>query len=193
MADASNPRIGLLLTGEKFEALLTWLDSDCEAAGREYTKIQRGLIGLFAAKGFSDAEGLADETINRVADRLPEIGPDYQGARVRYFRGVAHNIIYEANRRKEVPTDSPPERPTKQTDASDEYDCLLKCLQFLPYGEREFILDYHVYNGAEKIANHEAMAKEKRISVNTLRVQAHRLRARIEKCVLECVEQMRKK
>ena len=54
------------------------------------------------SKGFSDAEDLADETINRVAKRLPEIRESYVGDPVRYFHGVARFIIREMIRRKEV-------------------------------------------------------------------------------------------
>jgi DNA-directed RNA polymerase specialized sigma24 family protein len=186
------PRIALPLTREKFKDLLNWLNSDSEVAGKVYTDIQNGLIGMFAARGFSDPESLADDVINRVADRLPTIGPGYQGKPVHYFRGVARNVAFEAGRRKEIATDTLPEYPTKEIEVTDEYNCLLKCLQFLPAHERDFILDYHVYDGADKIASHEVMAKEKGVSVGTLRVQAHRLRVRLEKCVLECVQKLQR-
>lgn len=175
------------LTCEKLEALLKWLDSDRYAAGERYRTIQTALIGIFASKGFSDAEGLADEVIDRVADRLPQIGPTYDGEPARYFRGVARNVIFEAGRRKEVATDPLPERPTKKPDVSDEYKCLLNCLRFLNPKKRELILDYHVYERADKIANHRVMAEELDISENALRVLAHRVRCHLEKCVRECV------
>lgn len=181
------------LTGEKFHALLQWLNSDSTVAATEYMSIQRGLIAIFAAKGLCDAEGLADEAINRVADRLHEIGPDYDGKPMNYFRGVAKNIIFETNRRKEIATDSIPERPTKQIVVSDEYNCLVKCLAFLSSEERNLILDYHVYEGHDKVVNHLAMAEEIETSISNLRVKAFRIRERLEKCVLECVERLNKR
>ncbi len=181
------------LTSESFEALLKWLDSDREAAGQKYRIIQDGLIRIFASKGFSDAESLADEAINRVAKRLPEIMQDYQGEPVHYFRGVANKIILEARRRKEIATDRLPERPIEVKDVSDEYECLLRCLEFSPPDKRDLILDYHVYEGGDKIVNHEIMAEERHISVSALRVQAHRARVRLEKCVRECVEAIKRK
>jgi hypothetical protein len=180
----------LPLTSEKFNALLKWLNLDPTAAGQQYLSIQKGLIAMFAAEGFCDAEGLADETINRVADRLPEIGPDYDGKPVRYFRGVARNIIFETKRRKEIATDTLPERPVKHVDVSDEYNCLVKCLRFLSSKDRDLILDYHVYEGHDKVVNHLTMANEYETSISNLRVRAYRLRDRLEKCVLECVEQL---
>jgi DNA-directed RNA polymerase specialized sigma24 family protein len=182
----------LPLTGEKLDALLKWLDSDPEAAARRYTFIQTGLIAMFAASELSDAEGLADEVINRVADKVPQIGPDYDGDPAHYFRGVARKVIFEARRRKEIATDTLPERPTKNVEVSEEYKCLVKCLEFLTPKKREFILDYHVYDGADKISNHVLMAEELNVSVNALRVKAHRLRIGLEKCVSECIERLKR-
>ena len=190
---SSNSRIPLPLTSEKLDVLLHWLGSDPNAAGTEYLTIQRGLIAMFAAEGFSDAEDLADETINRVADRLPEIRATYDGKPVRYFRGVARNIIFEAKRRKEIATDSPPERLTKPVDVSDEYNCLIRCLTFLASKDRDLVLDYHVYEGHDKVLNHLAMAEENETSVNNLRVKAYRIRERLEKCVRECLERLNKR
>ena len=184
---ASRIPLPLSLTKEKLEALLVWLNSDRQVACKKYEAIQKGLIGIFSAKGCSNAEDLADETIDRVIDRLSEIGPGYEGDPACYFRGVARNIVFEIGRRKEFPTDRLPERPTKPVEFSDEYRCLMKCLQFVAPEDRELILDYHVYEGADKVANHITMATELKITVNALRVKAYRIRVRLEKCVFDCL------
>lgn len=181
------------LTRETFEALLAWLDPNRETAARKYETIRAGLIRIFVSKGFSDAEDLADQAINRVATRLPEIRDSYVGEPANYFRGVARNIVIEGWRRKEVATDTLPERPSKLTDPGDEYECLLRCLKFLSPDKRELILDYHLYEGQEKITNHRIMSGELGVSENALRVKAHRIRAGLEKCVRECAEAMSRK
>jgi DNA-directed RNA polymerase specialized sigma24 family protein len=186
-------RSALSLTPENFEALLAWLDPDRDAAGRKYEVIRSGLVRIFVSKGLSDAESMADEVINRVAARVPEIGPGYVGEPAAYFRGVARNLLLESWRRKEVATDNPPERHLKPSEPDDEYECLLRCLKFLPREKRELVLDYHAYEGADKIATHRAMAQELSVSENALRIQAHRLRARLEQCVTECVRSLRGK
>jgi RNA polymerase sigma factor (sigma-70 family) len=183
----------LSISPETFEALLAWLDPDREAAGRKYEFIRAGLIRIFVSKGISDAEDLADETINRVAARLREIVPEYTGEPAAYFRGVARNILLEAWRRKEIATGLLPEQQIKLTEASDKYDCLLRCLKFFPREKRELILDYHAYSGRDKIANHRVMAEELHITESALRVQAHRARVQLEKCVLKCVKSLRAK
>lgn len=181
------------LTDEKFEALLRWLNSNRDVAAGEYEAIRKRLIGMFTANELSDAEALADETIDRVGDRLADIVAEYEGPPLRYFRGVARNIIFEELRRKEIATDRLPERPTRNVDVSEEYTCLLRCLEFLKPKDRDFLLDYHVYDGADKITNHLLMAEELGVSVTYLRVKAHRARISLEKCVLDCVERLRKK
>ena len=56
--------------------MLAWLDSDRERAGQKYEEIRCGLIKIFVCQGCTDPEGLADETINRVIRKIPEIVPD---------------------------------------------------------------------------------------------------------------------
>ncbi len=190
---APGARNVLPLTPEKFEALLKWLDPDREVAGQKYEIIRAGLVRIFVAKCLSDAESLADEVINRVADKLPEVAPGYVGEPVRYFRGVARKLVLEARRGREVATGALPERPVRVTEISDELECLRRCLKFFPSEKREMLLDYYVYKGGDKIAVHRIMAAELGITETALRVQAHRARVRLEACVRECVETIRMK
>jgi RNA polymerase sigma factor (sigma-70 family) len=146
------------------------------------------LVKIFVSHGFSDAEDLADQTINRVITRLPDIRDNYVGEPARYFHGVARNVIREARRRKEVLIDPPLERFNLINDStSDEYECLLKCLQLLTREKRELILDYHLYEKQNKIEHHKRMARELGITEGALRTRAHHIRASLEKCVSKCV------
>ena len=143
------------------------------------------------SKGFSDAEDLADETINRVMKKLPEIQETYVGEPVRYFHGVARFILREMGRRKEVTVDELPVSPLKPDIHSDEYDCLMKCLQFLQSDKRDLILDYYIYDGRDKIAQHRRMATELGITGGALRGQAHHVRRNLENCIHQCIDRMR--
>src|SRR5215216_2251273 len=67
------------LTSEEFDDLLSWLDPNRERAGSRYEEIRAGLIKRFRWRGCSDAEDLADKTINRVVKKLPEIRATYKG------------------------------------------------------------------------------------------------------------------
>lgn len=143
------------------------------------------------SKGFSDAEDLADETINRVMKRLSEIRETYVGEPVKYFHGVARFIIREAGRRKEVAVDELPVSAVEPDVHSHEYDCLVKCLRFLPPEKRELILDYYIYDGRDKIEQHHRMASELGITDGALRGRAHQLRGNLEKCIQQCVQLMK--
>src|SRR6185369_14624999 len=158
----------LTIDNESFDALLAWLDPDREIAGQKYEVIRAGLIRIFVSKGFSDAEDLADETIN----------------------GVARFIIREMIRRKEVAVEVVPVFSGETEVHSDEYDCLLKCLRFLPADKRDLILDYYVYDGRDKIAQHRRMAEELGITEGALRGRAHHIRGTLEKCIQQCILRM---
>lgn len=183
------------LTSDSFKALLSWLDPDPEVAGRKYITIHSGLVRIFVSKGFSDSENLADKTVNRVISRLPDIRENYVGNPANYFRGVARKVMHEAWDEPETATGVLPERPTRAADTSDEFECLRRCLKKFSPEEREFILDYHVYDyeGHEKIEHHKCMAEEEDVEASTLRVRAFRLRAALEKCIAQCVETFRVK
>src|ERR1044072_5403667 len=117
----------LAINEESFESLLAWLDPDRETAGQKYEVIRAGLIRIFVSKGFSDAEDLADETMNRVMKRLAEIRDTYVGEPARYFHGVARFVMREMSRRKEIAVDVMPFSTLEAEVHSDEYDCLVKC------------------------------------------------------------------
>jgi RNA polymerase sigma factor (sigma-70 family) len=176
---------------ESFESLLAWLDPNREIAGQKYEVIRGGLVRIFVSKGFSDAEDLGDTVINRVMKKLPEIRDTYVGEPVRYFHGVARNIIRETLRRREIATETVPSFSDEVESHSDEYDCLVKCLRFVARDKRELILDYHIYDGRDKVVHHRHMAKELGISEGALRGRAHHLRGSLEKCIQQCLEGMR--
>lgn len=175
-----------------FDDLLAWLDSDRDIAARKYETIRAGLIRIFVAKGFSDAEDLADETIARVTKRLPEIRGSYVGDPARYFHGVARNVAREAYRRKEIATDESPVASIRITNQSDESECLKRCVQFLAREKLELIHDYHVYAGHDKIEQHKIMADELNITLGALRLRALHIRSDLEKCVQQCMKTLRK-
>lgn len=179
----------MAINKELFDALLEWLDPDRDTAGQKYEAIRAGLVRMFVSKGISDAGHLADETMDRVMRRLPEIRESYVGDPVKYFHGVARNLIREAMRGKEVATEVVPERLKKDDpDQNETSECLSKCLKELPRDKRELILDYHLYQGKAKIEHHRQMAGELAISEGALRTRAHHLRVTLEKCVLECID-----
>jgi DNA-directed RNA polymerase specialized sigma24 family protein len=183
----------LTINKDSFDALLEWLHPDRDKAAQQYELIRGGLIRFFVTHGLADAEYYADETIDRVVKRLPEIRAAYVNEPVRYFHGVARNVLREAMRRREVPTDVLPERNLSRAADDELAKCLRECLRSLPAEKHELIHDYHVYDGHLKIDSHREMATELSISVGALRTRAHHVRVALEDCVEQCMSASRHK
>jgi len=181
-------RIEPNITQESFDALLDWLDPDRGFAGQKYEIIRAGLVKMFVAKGFSDAEQLADVTIDRVVCRLPDIRTDYLGEPACYFYGVARNIVHEARRRKEIAMDVPQFSVDEIIDVSEEMECLRKCLKRLPGQQRKLMLEYYGGDERARIERRKKLALERELTTVTLRVRAHRIRAALQECVLRCLK-----
>src|SRR5689334_8976445 len=61
----------------KFEKLLVWLNADRDKAGQKYESIRQRLIYIFRQRGCSTPEDLADETIDRVIQKIEKLVEDY--------------------------------------------------------------------------------------------------------------------
>ena len=184
------------LTSEAFDLLLSWLDPDRERAGVKYEEIRAGLIRGFQRHGCTQPEDLADETINRVARRLPEIMPAYVGDPARYFHGVAHNVHLEHLRKQhEVKQLEPAELPVSDAppggldEIEPEFFCLKQCMQQLTPRNREMILQYYQGERGVKIRLRQELAERLGIKLANLRLQAQRVRGNLKKCILICLRQ----
>jgi DNA-directed RNA polymerase specialized sigma24 family protein len=171
------------LMQESFDALLAWLDPDRERAGQKYEIIRGGLIKIFIAKNFSDAEDLTDLTINRVISRLPDIQEDYVGDPASYFYGVARYIAYEAKRRPEIAVNVSLLSTVEVAEVSVEIECLRHCLELLPADQRDLVLEYYLQEQRQQIVYRKRLMRELNLTATALRVRAHRIRMALQKCV----------
>lgn len=178
--------MAIAVTQEQFDLLLAWLGADRDSAARKYETIRSGLVRIFISKGFSDAEDLADETINRVTVRLPNMRASYSGEPACYFHGVARNVIRETRRRKEVASGEIEGRVEARFEISEEHDCLGHCLNRLPDSKRDLILDYYLYEGHRKVQHHKQMATHLKISEGAIRSRAFQIKLSLEKCMRRC-------
>ena len=176
-----------VLTQGSFDALLAWLDPNRELAGRKYEDIRTRLIKIFSCRGCCEPEDLADETINRVTNKLKDIESSFIGEQARYFYGVANKVHLEYLRKKPAPTLPP---PTHDPDAIErEYNCLEKCMQRLTSDNRELVLQYYQEEKQAKIDHRKRLAEQLGIALNALRIRAHRIRASLHECVRNCVRE----
>lgn len=186
---------------KKFNKLLNWLDSDRDKAALQYEHIRRALIKIFVARGFSNAEDLADETIDRVIIKIETIEASYQGAKIRYFLGVAKYLIKETNKSREVQAYDLPfleevkdqnsvayEKIAKQT-SDNQKECLAKCLTIINKKQKNLILKYYDVNKSNKVLRHKKLSEKKLASDNALRNQIHRIKNKLKKCCEKCMNE----
>ena len=176
------------VTQEGFDALLEWLDRNRETAGEKYEKIRQRLIRVFHGRGCCEAEELTDETINRVTLKLPQVIGNYVGEPSLYFYGVAINIHREWLRnQKTVQTDKLPEAVLEDDTAEIEFECLENCLEKLPAGHRQLIVEYYRENKSAKIENRKELAKNLGLTAAAMQTKTFRIRAGLQDCIRKCV------
>ncbi len=179
------------LTQAQFDSLLGWLDADRNAAASKYERIQLRMIRIFACRGCNEAESLADETIDRVAAKVDWLIANYVGDPTLYFYGVAQNVFREYLRRKPRTDPSPGPASGAAKSDSDErsHVCLDNCLEHLPRENTSLVMRYYEGEKQAKISNRKRLAQELGITLDALRIRAHRIRGDLRKCVLHCLEQ----
>lgn len=193
------------MKSEHFENLLQRLDPDRERAGEKYEDLRRRLIKFFEWNSCFPAEDLADETLDRVAEKLPDVAVlDVVG----FAWGVAKYVRQESSKRSErmvqisnlpggteLPSQASGPEKAVQEEIEDERraQCLRRCLHRFSQEDRELFLKYHDVQG-EHTEYRQRLAADWGLSIGALRVRINRLRERLEKCLLECMAvQMRNK
>ena len=169
---------------EAFDRLLSALDADRDRAGEAYEHLRERTAGLLRWWGASDAEDLADLTLDRVARKLEEGATIANGSFGAYVRGVARMIFYESRRRPQVHVaDGAYLAPPPSSDP-DLLNCLDSCLQGLNPDDRRTVLRYY---GDGKLSDvRKRLGEELGVTMTALRIRAHRLRMQLERCVVAC-------
>jgi DNA-directed RNA polymerase specialized sigma24 family protein len=181
------------LGAEGFASFLAWLDPDPERAARMYTDIQKRLTRMFDYRGCDQPEELADETITRVMRQSADLAESYEGDPVRYFYGVARNVVrqhYTARSRAQARVLLATPAPPPPEDLERRHACLDRCLESaLTPDERHLILEY--YRSEKRgghIAHRGGLAQDAEVSSSTLRKRTERIRRRLGECLLACLE-----
>lgn len=192
-----------VLTREALDGLLAFLDSDPVRAADEYEQVRRRLMKLFRWRGCLSFEECTDQTIDRVARRIADGGEIRTTNPYSLFYGVAINVIREHWRRSERESQamdgvyrsrelSPnPEDLVARKDDERQMqmrgECLRRCLRTLPEDAVSLIKKYYAEGDVLDKNQRKQIAEALKISVNTLRVRAFRIRIEVEKCVQICL------
>ncbi len=179
-----------VLTEDCFNRLLEALDPDRHRAAEQYEHLRRSLMRYFDWRGSIYYERDADETIDRVARKLCEgrlVDELYS-----YALGVARNVALESLRlqqKEQASVDVSPtvsSNPKEDEDFDLRFDCFESCLAQLPTDKRDLILAYYEGDKRSRIANRQKLADEAGMPIGRLRIQAHRIREKLEKCIEQC-------
>jgi DNA-directed RNA polymerase specialized sigma24 family protein len=157
-------------------------------------------VKFFERNKCAGTEALADETIDRVAKRL-EI-EEVRDVNLFCF-GVARRIYLES-RRKAARVVSIQENPEGEALLADDMDleeriveeltqakglrCLEKCLGSLPSACHHLIVEYYKGERQARITQRQDLARNRGISIETLRNEAHIVRERLKGCVHKCLK-----
>jgi DNA-directed RNA polymerase specialized sigma24 family protein len=198
-----------VITQESFNRLLAELHPDTELAGEQYEKIRRKLVKMFQWRGCVRAEECADETFNRVAQKICEGARLWVDEPYSYFHGVALNVLREYWRSPEQKAEPLEEvAPSQALSAAPEelmlrergyrekerlLECLNRCLQKLPPESFHLITRYHQGEEAPDKVRRKELANALGIPLNALRIRAYRIRVEIEECVGHCLERRPKR
>ena len=170
---------------ESFDKLLRWLDADRDQAAKHYHKIQSRLIGIFAAKGCTDPEDLADQSFNIATLKIDWLLGNYEGDPALYVYGIAKKVFLE---QKPKPNPGLPPPGPDSTELEKRSICLDQCLdQLTTPEERRLVLRYHEKIKQEKIQIRRQLADEWGISINALRIKVCHILARLRPCLKDCL------
>jgi len=196
-------KIAWVINEAAFGKLLALFDADAERAGEKYELMRSKLIKFFRCRGCRTPHELADEVMNRLARRIDDGETIRPETLAEYFYGVAHNVLRESLRNPETafssletlpPSEHPKENPvrlaehiTAKRETERRLACLESCVEKLPPETRQLIVSYYEEETGAKIGNRRRLAEAAGIPMNALRIRVHRIRAKLEKCVIECL------
>ncbi len=182
--------------------LLAALDADEVLAAEKYGTLRYKLVNLLTWKGCSnsDADELADRTLDRVAAKIAE-GEKVENISA-YAASVARFILLEHNRKKreDAAGDDLPEVAVGPAieilaDRDERMDCLRDCMaSTVPSStDQRIIVGYYDSEANEKNKHaRKRLAESLGMSIGALKVKACRLRDKLERCINDCVDRVTK-
>jgi len=174
---------------DAFDKLLGWLDADREEAGKKYEKIRLRLIKIFACRGCTEPDRLADETIDRVMSKIDWLVENYVGDPTLYFCGVARYVLKEDVRDRAKPNALPPVAVIEDEAEKREYECLDQCMEKQSERNQMLLLTYYEGEAQTKIVNRRKLAEGLGITLRALRLRVYHIRLQLRDCMEVCLTQ----
>lgn len=176
-----------ILTSEALEKLLTVFSDDTTAAATAYAELRDSLLRFFQLRGISDADAAADETIDRIPERITE---NTKADDVKFIAFSIAKFVFLETIRKEQKQKAAADgfyqnrAAPRLLDEPDGFESLRDCLKSLYDRERALLVEYFADLPPEQLAAHrQRMADREQMDLNALRNRISRLRKRLEECV----------
>jgi DNA-directed RNA polymerase specialized sigma24 family protein/DNA-binding MarR family transcriptional regulator len=175
---------------QSFNLLLGKLDIDREEAGRKYEELHRKLVTYIRWKGASFPEELADETLNRVARKLPN-GREIENL-AEFCFGVARIVLLEELKKPvaediSILSDIPVWQESFEED-DGLYHCFKLCLSAFSNEDQELLIKYYEGEGRARAENRKALAQTLGVTQHKLVKRLIRLRAKLRESIEGCLE-----
>lgn len=170
-----------MTTDNAFDEFLIRLEPDIPSTSERYARLRHKLIRFFEWRSCRDAEGLTDETIQRLLKDL-SAGKEIEKPRS-YVYGVATNVHREYSRRMSRFVDLPTDLESVLIASDDFIECARLCLKELPNDKRRLIEQYYSDDG-----NRIELAKRAGVSLSGIRLKIHRIKTELKECYRKCIQ-----
>jgi DNA-directed RNA polymerase specialized sigma24 family protein len=172
------------LTSESLSLLLGALD---DRDGSQYERLRTKLIFFFTRRLLAVPEDLADEVLDRLAQRLTQ-GTDLKSIQA-FALGIARHVAQEQRARNVHvqgvdPTfwDNVPALPATQSDEV-EIARMERCLNTLSRAESDLLRGYYLVSGQKLIEARRHLSETMKISSTALRQRVFLARQRMRECM----------
>lgn len=176
------------LTKEALIKFLNCLDPNLVVAGEKYEKLRMMLVKFLDWRGALFPDELVDETFNRVMRKLEE-GETISDIK-QYCYGVARLVFLQSlqdQQKKRVDLIELAMTTVQEIDRSDiRIDCLRNCMRKLSPEDQMLIIEYYQKEKRQKIDHRISMAARLGVVLNALRSRVHRIRCKLERCIVRC-------
>lgn len=205
MADLFSRILETSLNPDSFRLLLNWLNPDVEKADKTYLEVRKKIIRYFQIQGCLEAEDCADMVFLRIGQKLASNTKIETQEPYAYARGIARLVLMEYWRGKQekfesldelLPNKHPSIDPKNSENEQDKelrqeamLKCLASCLQQLPSESYEMFIQYHQETQRTKIDKRLILSQKLGIDITTLRNRVTRIRAKLERCINNCLNQ----
>jgi DNA-directed RNA polymerase specialized sigma24 family protein len=172
---------------EPLQTLLLVLDPNPRLAGVAYRELHERLARFFRFNQALDPETLADEALDRLAQRVTKADEERIESPQAFALGIARHLLQEDTRRRTRESEAASQWTRLTGPYDHERESILQaidhCMSRLREDQRALLEGYYQWQGNAKIKHHRDLAQELGLTLNALRNRLMRTRKLLDQCV----------